>query len=144
MRIERSILISAAIGDVFAFVSDPHNDLLWCAKVCSVEQISGDGPGPGASYRVVHRPVPGRPAREMKYSLTEWDPPIRIKWLEDDGHDVIVVTYILQPSGERTMFTQRDDAELGAPRLLHPVIRAGIGHDVAGQLKRLRRQLEKA
>jgi hypothetical protein len=34
-------------------------------------------------------------------------------------------------------------AELAAPRVLHPLMCLGIGHDIAGQLKTLKRILER-
>jgi hypothetical protein len=39
--------------------------------------------------------------------------------------------------------TQRSRAELAAPRVLHPLMRLGIGHDIARQLKTLKRTLER-
>lgn len=144
MRIERTTLITAPLETVFTFVADPLNDPLWCPKVQRVEQLEGDGPRPGARYRVIHRPIPVLAPREMAYTLMTWDPPSRIEWHEDDGHDTIKVTYTLEVAGTQTRFTQTDEAALGAPRVLHPFMRAGIGHDVAGQLRRLRRHLEAA
>jgi Polyketide cyclase / dehydrase and lipid transport len=79
----------------------------------------------------------------MDYVLLDWDPPKRIEWQEDDGHDLIKVTYQLAPVDGGTRFTQRDYPELSAPKLLHPLMRAGIGADIAGQLRRLRRHLER-
>jgi uncharacterized protein YndB with AHSA1/START domain len=142
VRIERSIVIDRPVDEVFAFVSDPRHDPEWCAKVVSVEQVSGDGPGPAGRYVVVHKPVPGRPERRMDYECTAWEPPHRIEWREDDGADVIHVTYGLEDLGGRTRMTQRDDAELGAPRLLRPLFKAGIGRDVARQLETLKGLLE--
>lgn len=142
MRIERSTHIAAPVDSVFAFVSDPRNDPVWCPKIRSVEQRSGSGSGPGARYLVVHRPIPVLATRSMEYALVSWDPPHCIEWHEDDGHDRITVTYTLESSEGGTRFTQSDDAELGAPRFMHPLMRAGVGRDIAAQLKRLRRHLE--
>lgn len=142
MRIERSIEIARAVEDVFAFVSEPANDMRWCPKVSSVEQTLGERPGPGAQWRVVHRPVPVLPARAMTYVLVDWAPPSSITWREDDGHHVFDVEYTLERAGRGTRFTQTDDIALGAPRIMYPIMRAGIGHDVASQLKRLKRHLE--
>jgi uncharacterized protein YndB with AHSA1/START domain len=142
MNVERSVAIDRPVDEVFAFVSDPKNDLRWCHKLVSVEQVVGEGPGPGGRYVVVHKPVPGRPEREMAYECVAWDPPRRIEWREDDGTDVIRVTYELGNLGGRTRVTQRDDAELGAPRLLQPLFKAGIGRDIARQLGALKRLLE--
>lgn len=141
MLIDRSIEIPLPVDEVFAFVSDPRNDPLWCPKVESVEALA-EAEGPGSRFIVVHRPIPFRPSRRMDYTLLDWDPPARIQWREDDGHDLIIVTYTLEPAADGTRFTQRDDAELSAPKLLHPFLRVGIGSDIAAQLKRLRRHLD--
>ena len=140
--IERSIEIARSPQEVFAFVSDPRNDPLWCPKVQSVEVVGDSVAGEGARYVVVHRPVPFLAPRRMDYRVLDWSPPSRIVWREDDGHDVIRVEYLIEPSDLGTRFTQRDEAELGAPRMLHPFMRIGIGVDVGRQLKHLRKQLE--
>jgi uncharacterized protein YndB with AHSA1/START domain len=142
LQIQRSVEIDRPIEEVFAFVSDPRNDPRWCHKVVSVEQVAGEGPSAGARYTVVHKPVPGRPARQMAYECLSLEPPRRLEWREDDGTDVIRVTYELEDHDGRTRMTQRDDAELGAPRLLNPLFKAGIQRDIARQLRTLKRVLE--
>jgi uncharacterized protein YndB with AHSA1/START domain len=142
MRIVRTVVIDRPVEDVFAYVADPLNDPAWCAKVLSVEQVEGDRPGPGARYDVLHRPIPLRPARRMAYTCVESDPPVRIAWREEDGDDVIDITYELEPAGTSTRLTQRDGARLSAPRILHPLLRRGIGRDVEHQLRALKRLLE--
>ena len=143
MEIVRSIVIDRPVDDVFAFVADPSNDPRWCPKVLSVSQVAGNGPGPGGQWRVTHRPVPVRPAREMSYECVSWDPPRRIEWREGDGDDVIEVTYELEDAGEgSTRLTQRDEVRLGAPRLLQPLFKGGIGRDLDRQLRELKRLLE--
>jgi uncharacterized protein YndB with AHSA1/START domain len=142
VRIECSIDIARPIADVFAFVSDPRNDELWCPKVKSVTPEGTGPPAPGSAYVVVHRPIPLRPSRRMSHRLVDWDPPHEIQWHEDDGHDEIHVRYLLHAlSPDATRFTQRDDLELGAPRLLHALLRHGIRRDIDHQLRRLREQL---
>jgi uncharacterized protein YndB with AHSA1/START domain len=144
MEVERSVIIAKPIAEVFAFVADPANDSQWCPKLISVKQVEGDGPGPDGRWCVVHRPVPLRPPRTMDYRCLAWDPPHRIEWREDDGSDVLRVTYTLAEQDGGTRFSQHDDVQLGAPRLLHPLMRVGIGHDVGGQLRRLKQLLERA
>ena len=54
------------------------------------------------------------------------------------------VTYLLTDlGGGRTRMRQVSRATLGAPRLLRPLYRAGIGRDLAGQLKALKGLLER-
>lgn len=137
VEIAREVEISRPVADVFAFVSDPSNDPRWCRKVRSVEQV-GDG-----RYAVVHKPVPGKPARRMEMTCVGSEEPVRVEWREDDGVDVFEVTYSLTDlGGGRTLMRQVSRARLGVPRLLRPLYRVGIGRDVAGQLKALKRLLE--
>jgi uncharacterized protein YndB with AHSA1/START domain len=143
MQITRTIQIDRPVDEVFAFVAEPANDRAWCRKVESVVQTEGAGPGPGARYAVVHRPVPLRPAREMAFTCLDWSPPHTIRWREDDGTDEILVTYRLEDADGVTRLTQEDlTVRIGAPRVLHPVIRHGISHDVRRQLQTLKRLLE--
>jgi hypothetical protein len=142
VRIEREIEIRRPIEQVFDFVAEPRNDPRWCRKVMSVDQVEGSGPGPGSRYAVVHRPVPGRPPRDLDLTLLDWEQPSRIEWREDDGTDVFLVEYSLEAIANGTRLRQRSDAELGAGRLLRPIFRIGIGRDIAGQLRALKRILE--
>jgi carbon monoxide dehydrogenase subunit G len=136
MLIEREIEIAQPIEAVFAFVADARNDVRWCPKVRSV---SG---GPDR-YEVVHKPVPFMPARRLEMTRVREEPPRLVEWRQDDGHDTFRVTYSLSPAGEgRTRLRQSSDAELGVPRLLHPLWRHGIGRDLARQLRELRDLLE--
>jgi hypothetical protein len=79
----------------------------------------------------------------MRFTCIDWDAPKRIAWREDDGHDLIDVVYELDEVWTATRFRQRDSATLGAPRLLQPIIKAGIRHDVRRQLRALKRLLER-
>jgi hypothetical protein len=52
------------------------------------------------------------------------------------------VIYTLENLGGATRLTQHSDVELGAPRVLHPLMRLGIAHDIARQLKTLKTNME--
>jgi uncharacterized protein YndB with AHSA1/START domain len=136
LEIVRSIEIDRPIADVFAFVADARNDVRWCPKVKSVELVEE------GRYAVVHKPVPGKPERQLEMTRVGVDPPRRIGWREEDGVDVFEVTYELEDLGGRTRFTQQSVAELGSSRLLRPIYKAGIGRDIARQLKELKKLLE--
>ena len=143
MEIEREITIDRPIEAVFDFVADSRNDPQWCPKVKSVEQVEGAGPGEGARYAVVHKPVPGRPARDLDLRCVAVDRPRRIELTQDDGTDSFRVTYELSEAGGGTRIVQRSDADIGAvPRVLYPLWKHGIGRDVARQLRELKKQLE--
>lgn len=143
MLIEREIEIERPVEAVFDFVVDSRNDPRWCSKVQSVELLAGDGPGPGARYRVIHRPIPLRPARTLEVRCLAADRPGRIEWHEDDGVDTFDVVYEIEAAGpRRTRIRQRSDAELGTSRLMRPVIKWGIGADLKRQLRALKTVLE--
>lgn len=137
MEITRSIVINRPREEVFAYLADARNDPQWCPKVISTELADADG-----RYAVVHKPMPGRPAREMRMTCRSKEPPARIEWHEDDGSDKFDVTYTLEEVGGSTRFTQRSIASLSTPRLLAPVMRHGIGRDIDKQLRRLKATLE--
>jgi carbon monoxide dehydrogenase subunit G len=136
VEIVRSIEIDQPVDAVFAFVADPRNDVRWCPKVRSVESVDE------GRYAVVHKPVPGKPERQLEMTLVASEPPRRLEWREHDGTDAFDVTYELEDLGGRTRFTQRSVAELGSSRLMRPIYKAGIGRDIARQLKELRKLLE--
>jgi uncharacterized protein YndB with AHSA1/START domain len=141
--ITREIVIERSVADVYAFIADARNDPRWCPKVKSVEQVEGEGPGPGARYVVVHKPVPLKPARRMDHTCVASEPPRRIQWREDDGTDLFQVTYELEDlEGGRTRLRQHSNARLGAARIMHPLYRAGVGRDLDVQLRALKKLLE--
>jgi uncharacterized protein YndB with AHSA1/START domain len=142
MEITRSIVIDRAPEIVFDFVADARNDPQWCPKVISTDQADGNGPGPDARYAVVHKPIPGRPSRQMAMTCRAVERPSRIEWHEDDGKDSFHVTYTLEDVGGSTRFTQTSVATLSTPALLAPIMRHGIGRDIGHQLKRLKAHLE--
>ena len=142
MEIVRSIEIDRRVDDVFDYVADARNDPDWCSKVISTDLPPGANPGVGARYAVVHKPLPGRPSRQMTMECRGMQRPDRIEWHEDDGADSFLVVYTLEDLSGTTLFTQRSVATLSSPRLLRPLMRHGIGRDIAAQLKRLKANLE--
>jgi uncharacterized membrane protein len=136
VEIVRSVEIDRPAAEVFAFVADARNDPRWCPKVRSVEQVDSD------RFAVVHKPVPGKPERRLDMTRVSMEAPRRIEWLEEDGVDVFRVTYELEDTPGGTRLTQRSRADLGSSRLLRPIYKAGIGRDIARQLKELKKLLE--
>jgi hypothetical protein len=143
MEIVRSVVVDNHIDDVFKLVADARDDPRWRANVLAVEQVEGDGPGPGARYDVVHRGVPLRPPRRTVHTCVAWEPPRFIAWHDEDGTDALDVTCTLEPVWTATRLTQRTAGELGAPAALRPLVRLGIGRDVARQLRALKALLER-
>jgi hypothetical protein len=108
------VVIDRHIDDVFDFLAEITNAPRWATGFISVDQVGGDGPGPGALYDVVRR-VRGRPRRVM-LACVAFERPQRIAWSEDDRE----LRFDLQPVWTATRVTAVGGArgDLRALRLL--------------------------
>jgi uncharacterized protein YndB with AHSA1/START domain len=142
MEIEKTIVIERPPEDVWDYIADARNDPRWCRKVESVDQVAGDGPGPDARYRVLHRPVRLKKPAELTVTIEEYSPPSRLRLREEDDDGVFNVTYELEPVAEGTRITQHDLIEWKIPRFQHPIARRMVSRDIANQFAALKRRLE--
>ena len=136
------VTIARQPQDVWDFIADPRNDPRWCEKVVSVEQIAGEGPGPDARYRVMHAPRPRKPPVELAMEAVEFNPPLRLRWREEDADAVFNVLYELEPEGTGTRLTQVDEIDWKIPRPLRPIGRIMVSRDIRRQFESLRQVLE--
>ncbi len=138
MRIEESVEIARPREAVWAVVADPLNDPRWCRRVKSVE-AAGE-----RRWTVTHKPVPLRPPMELTLQQLEVQPPSRLILREEDEASVFRVEYRLEPSEPGTRFTQMSEFEWKKlPRVLHGTFARGVRRDVRGQLRALKRHLER-
>jgi Polyketide cyclase / dehydrase and lipid transport len=156
--VSKTIVIDRPLEDTWEYTVDGRNDPEWCKKAISVQQLGGDGPGPDATYRALHRPFRLHKPKELTVTVEEFNPPRRMRLREEDDDAVFYVTYELQSAGPGTRLTQRaEDSKLpasyraldGGPRYRESVLDAQARHgacgvgDVAGErgaaLSRLRR-----
>jgi uncharacterized protein YndB with AHSA1/START domain len=142
VRIEKSITIARPVGEVWEFIADARNDPQWCENVVSVEQLAGDGPGPAARYRVMHRPRPFKPAVELTMDVVEFDPPHRLRWREEDADAVFNVEYHLEPAASGTRLNQVDDIDWKIGKAALPIARLMVSRDIGRQFRSLKRLLE--
>jgi hypothetical protein len=80
-----------------------------------------------------HRPI----------ARTECVAPSRVAWREHDRALVIEVTYELETVWTSTRVTQRHEARMRGPRVLHPWARLRLGRAAARQLRALKQALER-
>jgi uncharacterized protein YndB with AHSA1/START domain len=144
MTIEKSIVIDRPVERVWECIADGRKDPLWCDKVASVEQVAGEGPGPDAAYRVVHRPVRLKKPKELTVTVEEFDPPRRMRIREEDDDGVFNVVYGLERFGEGTRLTQRDQIAWKIPRFQRPIARRMVSADIERQLSVLKSLLERS
>ena len=116
MELQTDIVVDRPVQEVWDYLADLRNDPEWCRKVKSVEQLSGDGPGTGDRYRVMHAPRPLASPQELMVSVEEYTPPNRMRIREEDDDGVFDVTYELESLGEATRVTQRDRIDWNIPR----------------------------
>jgi hypothetical protein len=94
-------------------------------------------------WRVLHKPVPLRPAMELVVERIEAEPPRRLTLREEDEASVFEVEYRLEEAGSGTRFTQVSEFEWKRlPKILHGIFGRGVRRDLRGQLRALKRLLE--
>jgi hypothetical protein len=74
--------------------------------------------------------------------LIELDRPRQARFREEDDDGVFNVTYLLEPAGEGTRFTQRSDVEWQLPKPLQLLGNRMVPRHLEGQMKALKRVLE--
>jgi hypothetical protein len=133
----RSLVVDCHVEDVFAYVADPLNDAVWPTAVLLVDQVEGDGPGPGARYQMLERAGRWRPARPTACTCLDWRPPARIAWRWDGATALGLVAYALEPVWTATRLTLREEHRRRAPG-------RSAARDAERRLRALRARLEQA
>lgn len=137
MRVEEAIGIAQPPEMVWAVVADPHNDPRWCRAVKSVD-VAGE-----RRWRVMHKPIPLRPPRELQLEQLESEPPHRLVLRQEDAAAVFTVEYRLESTQTGTRFTQVSEfAWKRLPRVLRGLFGRAIRREVRRQLGTLKALLE--
>jgi uncharacterized protein YndB with AHSA1/START domain len=133
MRLEETIRIAQPPEKVWAVVADPGNDLRWCRAVKSVE------PAGDRRWRVMHKPIPLRPPRELELEQLEAEPAHRLVLRQEDAAAVFNVEYWVEPAESGTRFTQVSEFTWKTlPQVLHGTFGRAVGREVRGQLRALK------
>jgi uncharacterized protein YndB with AHSA1/START domain len=137
VRVEEAIEIARPPQTVWDVVVDPRNDPRWCRTVKSVEALDA------GRWRVMHKPIPLRPPRELELQQLEAEPPRRLLLREEDQGGVFNVEYRLEPAQTGTRFTHVSEVEWKElPRILHGTFGRAVRREVRGQLRALKSLLE--
>jgi len=137
MRVEEAVGIAQPPETVWAVVADPRNDPRWCRTVKSVDVVGE------RRWRVMHKPIPLRPPRELELTPLQAEPPHRLVWRQENSAAVFNVEYRLEPSQNGTRFTQVSEFEWKRlPWILHAAFGRAVRGEVRGQLLRLKALLE--
>lgn len=142
VTVERSIYIERDIEDVFAFVSDPRNDIRWCPSIDELEQVEGDAPAVGARYRFQHNPGPHTLRADSE--IIKFTPPRQFKLRARDEYHDMHIEYSLSSVNGGTEMTQVSRIEFlkGFQRYIAPVIGILIGKELEKQFRNLKQIME--
>lgn len=142
VREEATIVIERAIGDVFAFVSDPSNDPKWCPTVRDPKQLGSGEPAVGMEYEFMHKPAPVKWA-PIKVEITELVPPTAFGARSTDSQGFYDYRYELEPVGTGTRITHRTESNFTGPlRFIAPLLKGHLQKVMNGQLATLKAVLE--
>ena len=106
---EFSIFINRPPQEVFDYISNPENDLLWQPNLISSEWTTAEPAGVGSTKHVVTR-VFGRKV-EVNVEYTDWDPPNMYRFKSDDGPFSLVGTTKFEPKENGTQISLEGQIE---------------------------------
>jgi uncharacterized protein YndB with AHSA1/START domain len=130
---QESVIINRPIDEVFAFIADAKNDPRWCPAVKSIEPISGNGPGPGAKYRMQH--TPGGMKFDATVEVVAYEPPRLLKWTMLDSGHTLHGRYELEAINGNTRLTQTSQITFeGWLRIPGLLMKRFIARDVQKEL----------
>lgn len=131
--VNESVTIDRPIEEVFNFIADSENDPRWCPSVEEIEQIAGNGAGPGTRYRMHH--APGGMNFDAIVEIFESNPPHSLKWIMTDSGHTLRGTYELEAVDGKTHLTQTSEITLeGWLRIPGLIMKRFIARDVKKEL----------
>ena len=110
-RIEASVVINRPVEEVFGFVTNPRNDVLWQSGVLESEQTSEGPMGVGTTFRTVGLMM-GR-QMEMTAEVAEYEPNRKIKYKGTSGPMSTESSFTLEPVEGGTRVSFVGEAETG-------------------------------
>lgn len=135
--------IDAPIEDVFAYLTDPTNELEWVSSAREREVVDGDG-GKGSHIRAVEQWLAKR--LEFLYEVTEHDPPSRYALRTLEGPFPGEIDFRLSTSDGGTTLTYTAIAEAGFKgffgKLTEPLVTRIFERDTSADLAKLKALVE--
>ncbi len=136
------IVINKPVAEVFSFVTDLENDLLWCPEVASIDRESGEKSSVGTAYSTVVGP------KFMKqpggYEITKSTPPSFFEWTFWQAKATGTGSYTLESTDSATSLRYDLTASFpGIQRLMGPGVRLYSQYiRIPRQLRKLKQYLE--
>lgn len=110
-RFGATVVVDRPIDEVFTFLADGENDKKFSARVIEISKATDGPPGQGTIYKSTVKDAGFKTKRE--FELTDFEPPIRIRWTERSKNLVTVPEggYDLVPVGDSTRLSFYNELE---------------------------------
>lgn len=139
---DTGVRIERAIGDVFAYVSDPLNMPRWYSAVQAVRILSGVNRQVGATY-LMERQLPGGAARN-ELEIVTWDAPAQFTIRTTSGPTSLTYRYRFSPDARGTLVELHATIELaGIATIAGPFAVRGVKRGMDANLAALKTILER-
>jgi carbon monoxide dehydrogenase subunit G len=140
-KIERSIVIERPVEEVWEFVHDPANDLLWQTTLTESEELTEGPMRVGTRVREVRRFLGVR--IETAWEVTEYEPTTRSGIRATSGPIPFSGGYRLESTGSGTSFNVQGELDAhGVFKLAEPVFARIAGRELETNLAHLKDLLE--
>jgi hypothetical protein len=106
--------------EVFGYMADFRNAAEWDPSTVSISQTAGQGPGPGARYRLITKFMGG--SVPLDYETTGFEPPERLVLSFEGGNVAGTDTITVARTTGRTRLVYSVDFRLKRGRLLEPLV----------------------
>ena len=139
MSIVAEILVPQSLPDVWAFLSEPRNSLLWDKSVAAIEAST---PGPvGLGWEGVTTAPSGM---QQNFRISQWEPEhsFAFQLLESSMFSTAELGFQLEQTDSQVRITHRLDLDLRNP-MLYPILKLTSKRALGSDLESLRRWLDK-
>lgn len=126
---EATVLIERPVEEVFAFVSDPHNEPRWHTDIVHVRPATPSSsadreqPDSWGRHRTWITTVQFMGRKEYEVEVTAFEPNHRIEFTTRTGPLLPIASYLFETSNGGTLFTRHTEIPLqGIYRLLKPLM----------------------
>jgi hypothetical protein len=135
--------IAAERARVAAYAMDPSHDPVWIGGITEAEVLTGGALGPGSRVRRIASFLGRRIVYVME--IVGFEPAARLEMRAIESPFPMQVTYSFEDLVDRTLASIRvRGAPGGAYRLAGPLLPGMVRRSVAGDLRRLKRIMERA
>jgi uncharacterized protein YndB with AHSA1/START domain len=143
-EISAEVYINRPIEEVFGFVAENENDPQWCVPVVETTRIAGEKPGLGARY--VFASQVGLIRLGGEFEITEFEPPVGIRWQGTSPFGGYVGQYRLESREDGVSHLEESVTfqYKGIWRLFEPMAGRQFASNYDLQLNRLKQLLEGA